>query len=206
MVFSPDSKPLVRRFRDGPLGRAHDTRTSSISSRPLPSSSPRLLVHPHIVHPHRLRENRRSIGIAGPGPTDRYVQNDEERMIVYPWSGQVIRSDGLVQRIVDIPANRGRVPLDREDVKGIGESSRAPLIRAGDALGTGVAGAMDGAVHPARLLADVLHDVDLAASGPCHRGAVVAYHPEGGPQALSARDLNPCFHAPVAPRAQPLGL
>src|SRR6059036_2964480 len=25
-------------------------------------------------------------------------------------------------------------------------------------------------------------------------------------QALPARDLNPCFHAPVAPRAQPLGL
>src|SRR6266566_5370632 len=167
---------------------------------------PRLLVHPHIVHPHRLRENRRSIGIAGPGPTDRYVQNDEERMIVYPWSGQVIRSDGLVQRIVDIPANRGRVPLDREDVKRVGEGTRAQFIRTGYALCARVAGAMNRAVHPARLLADVLHDVDLAASGPCHRGAVVAQHPEGGPQALTARDLNPCFHAPVAPRAQPLGL
>src|SRR2546422_7501755 len=44
------------------------------------------------VHPHRLRKDRRRIGVAGPGPADRYVQNDEERMIVHPWSGQVIRS------------------------------------------------------------------------------------------------------------------
>src|SRR6266702_1615121 len=155
---------------------------------PSPADLP---VHAHIVHPHRLRKDRRRIGVAWPGPTDRYVQNDEERMIVHPWSGQVMRSDGLIQRIVDVPAKRARVPLDGEDMKRVGEGTSAQLVRAGDALCTGVAGAMRRAVHPARLLADVLHDVDLAARGP---------------QALPARDLNPCFHAPVAPRAQPLGL
>src|SRR6266516_959853 len=174
---------------------------------PFPSPSPAdLPVRTHIVHPHRLRKDRRRIRVAGPGPTDRYVQNDEERMIVHPWSGQVMRSDGLIQRIVDVPANRARVPLDGEDMKRVGEGTRAHLVRAGDALCPGVAGAMHRAVHPARLLADVLHDVDLAARGPADRDAVIAQHPEGGPQALPARDLDPRFHAPVAPRAQPLGL
>src|SRR6266702_2214358 len=172
-----------------------------------PSPSPAdLPVHAHIVHPHRLRKDRRRIGVAGPGPTDRYVQNDEERMIVHPWSGQVMRSDALRQRIVDVPANRARVPFDGEDMKRVGEGTSAQLVRAGDALCTGVAGAMHRAVHPARLLADVLHDVDLAARGPADRDAVIAQHPKGGPQALPTRDLNPCFHAAVAPRAQPLGL
>src|SRR5437588_10922647 len=124
-------------------------------------------------------------------------------MIEHPWSGQIIRSYGHVERIVDVPANRARVPFDREDMKGIGEGSHAQLIRARDALRTRVAGAMQGAVHPARLLADVLHDVDLAAPGPSHRGAVVAHHPEGGPQAMSPRALHPWLLAPVPPRAPP---
>src|SRR5438046_2654314 len=127
-------------------------------------------------------------------------------MVVHPWSGQVMRGDGLVQRIVHVPANRARVPLHGEDMKRVGEGTRAQFIRTGYALCARVARAMHGAVHPARLLADVLHDVDLAAPGPAERGAVVAQHPEGGPQALPARDLNPCFHAPVAPRPQPSGL
>src|SRR3989442_5704 len=185
------------------LGRPLGGTGPSPSPPPPPADLP---VPAHRLHPHRVRKDRGRIGVAGPGPADRYVQNDEERMIVHPWSGQVIRSDGLIQRIVDVPANRARVPLHGEDMKRVGEGTRAQFIRTGYALCTGVAGAMHRAVHPARLLADVLHDVDLTARGPADRGAVVAQHPEGGPQALPARDLNPCFHAPVAPRAQPLGL
>src|SRR5207247_8098766 len=84
--------------------------------------------------------------------------------------------------------------------------ARAQSLGAGDALCTRVPGAMHRPVHPAGFLADVLHDVDLAAGGPTNRVAVVAQQPEGGPQALPARDLNPCLHAAVPPRAQTLGL
>src|SRR5262245_9504476 len=48
---------------------------------------------------------------------------------------------------------------------------------------------MQGAVHGRRLPADVLHDVDLAASRPPDAADVVAEHPESRPNALAARDL-----------------
>src|SRR2546427_13026898 len=87
-----------------------------------------------------------------------------------------------------VPANRARVPLHSEDMTRVGEGSRAQLIRARDALCARVARSMHGAVHPTRLLAQVLHDVDLAAPGAAGQCAVFAPHPEGGPQARPARD------------------
>src|SRR6266705_1739177 len=60
---------------------------------------------------------------------------------------------------------------------------------------------MDRAVHAAGLLADVLHDVDLAARGPPDVLAVLGKHPEGGPQALPARDLKARLYAAVPPPA-----
>src|SRR6185437_14610964 len=144
--------------------------------------------------------------IARPGPTDRHVQDDEERVIEHPLSGYIPRRGGLVQRIVYVPSNRARLPLDGIDVKTVGEPAGAQLIRAGDTLCSRVAGAMHGTVHPAGLLADVFHDVDLAAPGPPGGGDVVTEHPECRPQALPARDLNPCLHAAVPPCTQTLGL
>src|SRR5205823_2413666 len=71
---------------------------------------------------------------------------------------------------------------------------------------TGVPGAVHRAVYPAGLLADVLHDVDLAAPGPAGGGDIIAQHPESGPQPLPTRYLNTGLDATVLPRAQPLGL
>jgi hypothetical protein len=44
---------------------------------------------------------------------------------------------------------------------------------------------------------DVVHDVDLAAGGPALAVDVRAEHPERGPQALAARDLDAGFEASV---------
>ena len=54
---------------------------------------------------------------------------------------------------------------------------------------------MDGAVDNGGLLADVFHDVDLAALGPADFVYVVAKHPEGGPDALALRDFDAGFEA-----------
>src|SRR5436189_120665 len=54
-----------------------------------------------------------------------------------------------------------------------------------------------------RLLADVLHDVELTACGPAVGGNAVAEHPEGRPEALAARELRPCFEFAVGLREGP---
>src|SRR5207249_5826791 len=88
----------------------------------------------------------------------------------------------------------------------VGEGARGQVICAANALRTGVPGAVHRAVYPAGLLADVLHDVDLAAPGPAGGGDIIAQHPESGPQPLPTRYLNTGLDATVLPRAQPLGL
>ena len=58
-------------------------------------------------------------------------------------------------------------PLDREDVEVVREAAdRGSEYVAADAVPAGVARAMQRAVNRVRLLADVLHDVDLAALRP----------------------------------------
>src|SRR3989442_9670990 len=111
-----------------------DDPTTALSS----CSATRLLVHTHIIHAHRLWEDRRRIRTAGPVPTDRNVQNDEERMIVHPPPRQILRADGFVQRVVHVPSNRVRVPLYGNDVKAVCEDANTQLKRAGDALGSAV--------------------------------------------------------------------
>src|SRR5467141_3059113 len=81
------------------------TYTRARSAPPSPSPSG-LLIHAHIVHPHGLREYGRGVGITGPVPADRDVQNDEERVIEHPLPGHIPRRGGLVERVVDVPANR----------------------------------------------------------------------------------------------------
>src|SRR5205823_6937832 len=127
-------------------------------------------------------------------------------MVVHPPPRDIARRDGFVRGAVDEPANRVRLPLDRKHVKGVGERARAQVVGAADAVGTRVVGAGRRAVHPARLLPDVLHDVDLAAAGPADLRDVVAQHPERGPQPLPPRDLNARLDPAVAPRPQALGL
>src|SRR5882762_5061599 len=83
------------------------TYSRARSGPPSPSPSPSgSLVNAHIVHPHGLREYGRGVWITGPVPADRYVQNDEERVIEDPLPGHIPRRSGLVERVVDVPANR----------------------------------------------------------------------------------------------------
>src|SRR5260370_27747102 len=60
------------------------------------------------------------------------------------------------------------------------------------------AGTMERTMDRARLLADIFHDVDFAASGPVDGSDVVAEHPESGPHPLSGRNLDTGFEAAVS--------
>src|SRR5438445_756701 len=170
------SSRCERRSRAGAWSRRQPCPAPAPPARPRATATPPacspapLLVHPHIIHPHRLREDGRRIRTARPVPTHGYIENDEKRVVVHPPPRQVPRSDGLVQRVVDVPANRGRLPLDGVHVEGVGERARGQVIRAADAARTGVPGAVHRTVYAAGFLADVLHDVDLAARGPPGRG------------------------------------
>src|SRR6266852_6108552 len=67
----------------------------------------------------------------------------------------------------------------------------------GIAGGSGRAGSVKRAMHGAGLLADVLHDVDLAALGPSDGRDVVPQHPESGPHSLACGNLDARFKAAV---------
>src|SRR5215470_4234353 len=66
-------------------------------------------------------------------------------------------------------------------------------------------GAVERAVHGARLLADVFHDVDFTGRRPAGGGDVVAEHPESGPHSLACRDFDARFKAAVGLAEKPLG-
>src|SRR5947207_1095628 len=75
---------------------------------------------------------------------------------------------------MEIAGDDGAVEIDEWRVAGV---SRAVDSRAGE---TGLA-------------AFVLHDVQLATGRPAYRVDVVAEQPEGGPQSLPGRELDPRF-------------
>src|SRR5438034_6056524 len=201
--LSVSAAVFTERARATPVCAPRAAQLIQASMQPSPTP---LLVDPYIVHPHRLREDRCCIRTARPGTTHRNVENDEKRMVVHPASRKTLRGDGQVEGAVDVPANRIRLPLDGVHVRSVGEGARGQVICAANALRTGVPGAVHRAVYPAGLLADVLHDVDLAAPGPAGGGDIIAQHPESGPQPLPTRYLNTGLDATVLPRAQPLGL
>src|SRR5260370_2353692 len=56
---------------------------------------------------------------------------------------------------------------------------------------------MHGAMNDRRLLADIFHNVNLAAQGPSHRADIVTQHPESRPQTLAVGDFDSSFKAPI---------
>src|SRR4029077_2048529 len=66
--------------------------------------------------------------------------------------------------------------------------------------------AMQGAVNGAGFLADIFHDVDLAALWPAGRGDIFAEHPERGPHSLPFWDFDSRFEAAVGLREEALSL
>ena len=65
---------------------------------------------------------------------------------------------------------------------------------------------MQAAIGDPRRKTHVLHDVDLAACRPVHRGDVIAEHPEGRPHALAERDFDARLDAAVLDSPEALGL
>src|SRR5580693_7603654 len=59
-------------------------------------------------------------------------------------------------------------------------------------------------MNGAGFLADILHDVDLAALGPTHGGYVFAEHPERWPNPLSFRNLDSRLEAAIRLREEAL--
>src|SRR5260370_26581920 len=90
-------------------------------------------------------------------------------------------------------------------MKVIGQRARGQLVHCAHTW-LAVPGTVNRGVGNGRLLPDVLHDVDLAAVGPMDRAIIVTQHPEGGPQPLPTRNLNPRLDAPVSPGPQTLRL
>src|SRR6185503_17258765 len=83
-------------------------------------------------------------------------------------------------------------------VEPVGRVRAAGKIVAGtDAVRAGVAGAVNRAVDRGRLLADVLHDVDLAARRPADRADVVTEHPDRRPVPLPFGKLRAHLDASV---------
>src|ERR1035438_2332745 len=66
-------------------------------------------------------------------------------------------------------------------------------VCAGERVAIGIPRAVHAAVLDSRLLADIFHDVDLAAVGPTDLGYVIAHRPERRPDALPVRELDAGF-------------
>src|SRR5437899_311741 len=113
--------------------------------------------------------------------------------------GPLRLGEGGVEIGIHEEADRAGFPLDSVKVKRIGE-----ILPGGQAEGRGGvarfgsgAGTMERTVDRARLLADVFHDVDFAASGPVDGSDVVAKHPESGPHSLSGGNFDARFEAAI---------
>src|SRR6516165_8215060 len=120
-------------------------------------------------------------------------------MVVDPLGScrQVLRLAGLQQNIIYVPANGFRIPFHGIYMKVVAKPSFArQLKRVPNALRAGITGAVNGPVYRPRFLADILHDIDLAAIGPSSR--LVAHHPKSRPKPLPSADLDARLEAAVA--------
>src|SRR5215471_1166326 len=168
-----------------------------------------LLIYPDVVHQHGLRKLGGSVGIARPLAAHRHIQQDEERVIVDPlgifWN--VARCPGGIKMVVDVETDGFRLPLDGIDVEIVGEAGVVGKSeRCAGPLAAAISGAVNRAVHERGLLADVFHDVDLAAVWPASLFDVITHHPKRGPDALSPGDFDASFEASEFLRELTLGL
>ncbi len=171
----------------------------------IPAGLPGQLVHPDIVHPQELREAGRRVRIPGPVAADRQVEDDEERKIVHPFPGKVRGADLEILRVVHVPADLVRLPFDGEHMERIRKRAlgdRGGLTHAG---APGVSRPVHGPIHAAGFAADMLHDVDLAATGPARLVYVRPQHPEGRPDPLPEWKLHAGFDPAVREGVQVLG-
>ena len=189
-ILAPDGDPGTRskaRQVAGAVGDATGRRRGNRGGS--------ALVDAHVVHQHLLRKLRGGIGSAGPGggAAHRHVQQDEERMIEDPSgaSGEIGGRNGLIKLVIHVEADHPGFPFDSVQVKIVGEAlARRERVGRAHPGPAGVVRTVHAAVDDVRLLADVLHDVDLAACGPAHSGDVLPQQPERRPEALSIGNLD----------------
>src|SRR5208282_1333865 len=97
--------------------------------------------------------------------------------------GPLRRSECGVEIRIDEKAHRAGLPLDGVKVKVVcevlvcGETERSHVV----ACAVRGARAMQRTLDGTGFLANIFHDVDLAALGPACSGNVFSEHPEGGP-------------------------
>src|SRR6266481_2212033 len=116
------------------------------------------------------------------------------------------RGERGVEIGVDIEADRVGFPFDGVKMKVVGETLARGKLENGSKVtcAAGSAGAMQGTVNGGGFLADIFHDVDLAALGPAHGRDVLAEHPQRGPHSLPCRDFDSCLEAAISLREEAL--
>src|SRR5215469_2787818 len=163
-----------------------------------------IAVDADVVDQHGLRERRRVVRRNGGGAADGHVEQQVEIVVEDPGPAvQIRRRHGVVARLVEVPADPVRLPVDRVDVKVAGERG-AGLERAGNSPAAGVPGQVDGPVNPGGVGTEVLHHVDLAAARPADPVDVRAEQPERGPYPAPCGQLDPRLDQPVPQRLQVL--
>src|ERR1700728_330252 len=158
------------------------------------------LVNAHIIHQHGLWKYARRVRISRPVSANCDIQQNEEWMVINPFRffWQVRWSSRCIEVIVDVEANRVRLPFHGINVEVVGEASPAGKREGGaDAIRTVIAWAMNRSMDHRWFLADILHDVDLAAGGPLDSLDIGTQHPKCRPDPLSPRNLDARFETPV---------
>jgi hypothetical protein len=98
---------------------------------------------------------------------------------------------------VHVPVDPILLPLEGEDVEGVGDRD-AQVVGVADAAPAAVPRAVDRPEDLVRVAAELLHDVDLAAARPAHLADVGAERPERRPQSGAGRDFDAGLDAAVA--------
>src|SRR5437879_4195234 len=116
--------------------------------------------------------------------------------------------EGAVEIRIDVEAHHSRFPLNGVKMKIGGEilpggqtQRRGSIARSCNGAGT-----MERTVDRARLLADVLHDIDFGTLGPTNGSDIVAKHPESGPHSLPFRNFDARFETAIGLAEKALGL
>src|SRR5438034_5935438 len=160
----------------------------------------RWFIEPDVIDQHRLREGYRLAWRDRGGAADGDIYQQEEAVVKDPgFPVQVGRGHGVISLVVDIPGDLAGVPGGRVHVK-VAAERWADRARRADAAAPGISRPVDGPVYRRRPGAEMLHDIDLTATGPSGLADVLAEHPERGPDPASTRDLYPRLYEPVPER------
>ena len=145
----------------------------------------------------------RDAAAAAPGAADGDVEDEVEGLVEGPLLVALVLVGVRVElAVVDEEVEALRRPLDGVDVEvvvAVADARDAAVVVAAPSV---VVLRVDGRADDARLVADVLHDVDLAGLGPLAELGGRGHEPDRGPEAaLPRREPRADLDAAVAPAA-----